>query len=202
MVIKIIIIAAALLLPLLAIAYPYVWGIVLKAQMLKKLRQHARAKGFKYRRFYKNIFFVRNLSGRYDMVIYNDRKLYAVKLWSSYYTRSNLVLTKEGRIYELRESRPTFDTSEKGHSVKYIKGFTHSVPRTRLPKKYTKSQRQIENVLLIYPSYKGIFYIDGKKKIPLGTSDEIFDKRIYSPSAFTDELTLNGIDATNKDKKS
>ena len=126
------IVVISLVLCLLAGAclYPYASGIVLKARMLRTLRERARASGFKYRRFYKNIFFVRNRSPKFDMVIYNENRLYAVKLWSSYFVHSTLVVNKQGRVLERRRTRPVFQLTNKKYE--FINGLSHSVPKTRL----------------------------------------------------------------------
>ncbi len=178
---SVIIISAAVCLLAGSCLYPYISGMLLKARMLKSLRVKARAAGFRYRRFYKNIFFVRNRSPKFDMVIYNEKKLYAVKLWSSYFLHNKLCVTKQGRVFESRRTRPVFQTTDKKYVP--IKGFLHSVPKTRLARKYCKS-REVERILLIYPSYEAIAVYDGKREVALGTGDELFDKTLYSPSAF------------------
>lgn len=194
---SIIIISLALCLIFGALLYPYVSAILLRARMLKTLRERARAYGFKYRRFYKNSFLVRNRSPKFDMVIYNEKKLYAVKLWSSYFVHNKLCVTKRGRMFERRQTRPVFQMTDK----KYIFMNTPrlSVPKTRLPKKYTRG-REVERILLIYPSYETVGVYDGKSEIKLRTGDELFGKILYSPSAFR-ELLLSQAPTEQKPKK-
>lgn len=185
MVISAIIFIFVILVIAAAILYPYVWGMVLKARMLRDLREAVRGAGFKYRRLYKNIFLVKNRSSRYDVIVYNDETLYAVKLWSAYFVDSTLVLSKKGRFFEQRETRRVFNLEENGK--KYIKGRSHSMPKTRLAKKYTVG-RKLERILLIYPSYKDIVFFDGKTKTHIKTKDELFGKTVYSPFAFKNTL--------------
>ena len=62
--------------------------------MIKRLTADLKAEGFKYRRSFRSALLTRNLSRRYDMIIYDDKRLYAVKLWSSYFAYNHLVVTK------------------------------------------------------------------------------------------------------------
>lgn len=193
-----IVLAVIAVLAALALTYPYVEGTVLRILMIERLRSELRASGYKCRRFYKNPIFLRNRSPRYDMVVYNETNLYAVKLWSSYFMRNELIIRRDGRVCEQRDVRDVFDIGEgKGGSGR-IRGFFHSVPRTRLPKKYTRG-REIENVLLIYPSYKSIAYVDGGKKVTLGTGDELFEKTLYSPSSFISALKKASFDSCDEE---
>ena len=194
---SIIIISLALCLIFGALLYPYVSAILLRARMLKTLRERARAYGFKYRRFYKNSFLVRNRSPKFDMVIYNEKKLYAVKLWSSYFVHNKLCVTKRGRMFERRQTRPVFQMTDKKYT--FINTPRLSVPKTRLAKKYLRG-REVERILLIYPSYETVGVYDGKSEIKLRTGDELFGKILYSPSAFR-ELLRSQAPTEQKTKK-
>ena len=85
MVWSVIVVAVAILLLVGAYVYPYVGALILKAKMVKKLLRTVEKEGYSYRRSFRSIFLTRNLSRKYDIIIYNDKKLYAVKLWSSYF---------------------------------------------------------------------------------------------------------------------
>ena len=182
---SIIVISIAIALLLGAWIYPYITGIALKGKMLGALRETARGAGFRYKRSYKNIFFVRNRSSKYDIVIYNEKKLYAVKLWSSYFAYNTLAVTQKGKVSEHRRTRPVFQIAD--GNVIYTRGFEHSVPRTKLPRKYAKG-REVEKILLVYPSYESIVAESAKGEKKLKTGDELFEKILYSPSAFMTRL--------------
>lgn len=194
---SIIVITLVILLLVGAWAYPYITGIMLKSRMLKALRMTARASGFRYRRSYKNIFFVRNRSPKYDIVIYNEKKLYAVKLWSSYFAYNTLAITKKGKVSEHRRTRPVFQMTDS--NTVYTRGFAHSVPKTRLPRKYAKG-RDVERILLVYPSYESIVVESGKGELKLKTGDELFEKLLYSPSAFLKKLKADAPDGKEEEK--
>ena len=185
---KYVIVCLSVLLPTAALLYPYVSGVWLRWRMISELRKKAEKNGFKYRRFYKNIFLIRNRSSKYDLVIYNDERLYAVKLWSSYFLRSELEVGRNGKVRERRAVPPVFSVLSGGRGARGLMGPAHSVARTYLPRKYTKSERRIENILLIYPSYNKISVYDGVERSVLGTGDELFGKKIFSPSAFFCEI--------------
>lgn len=187
---SIIVIIVSVFLIAFAFAYPYAEGILLKARMLKRLRQEARDAGYKYRRFYKNIFLVRNRSSRYDLIIYDEKTLYAVKLWSSYFRGSSLVLTEMGRVIERRKTRPVFKLKER--SADFVLKRPQTVSPTRISKKYTVG-RDVVRVLLIYPSYEKIIAKRGAGEIILGSGDQLFSKTIYSPSAFLKRLKSDSV---------
>lgn len=197
MIYSVIVITLALLLLVGAWVYPYVTAIMIKARMLRSLRVTARGAGFRYRRSYKNIFLVRNLSRKYDMIIYNEEKLYAVKLWTSYFAYNTLVVTKDGRIREQRRTRPVFQMGES--NTVYTKGFLRRVPRTVLHKKYAKG-REVEQILLIYPSYESIRAESGMGYVKLKTGDKLFGKVIYSPSSLMKKLRKEGTKNTENDE--
>ncbi|MBQ8850600.1 MAG: hypothetical protein IJ011_09740 [Clostridia bacterium] len=187
---SVIVVSLAVLLLAAAVAYPYISGMVMKSAMLRALRVTARKAGFRCRRSFKNIFLVRNRSARYDMVIYNEKKLYAVKLWSSYFSYNMLHVMRDGRIKERRRTRSVFKMSD--NDTVYTGGFAQRVPKTRLAKKYAKGREVVERILLIYPSYERIAAESGKGLVTLKTGDELFGKIIYSPSAFMNKLKADG----------
>ena len=189
MVFDVIAVATVILLLVGAWVYPYVSAVILKAKMVNKLIKMADKEGFRYRRSFRSIFFTRNLSRKYDMLIYNEKKLYAVKLWSSYFAYCDLVLTRAGRIREERRSRGVFRIGQR--DVLYIKSPSMRVPKLRLQKKFL-SGREIERVLLVYPSYENIRAESGRGYVTLKTGDMIFDKTLYSPSAFVKRLKESG----------
>ena len=193
---SIVMISLAVATLLFVLLYPFVWGNVLRARMLKKLRNEVRAEGYKYRRFYKNIFLVHNRSSKYDLIIYNEERLYAVKLWSSYFVDTSLILSRDGRVHERRMTRKVFAVDDKGSFA--LKGFSHSVPKTKLGAKYRRG-RKVFDVLLVYPSYKNVMFFDGKREVKVSTGDEIMDKLLYSPYSFTNELKKYGTTPKTED---
>ena len=186
---SVIVVTLTVLLLVAAWVYPYVTAIMAKARMLKALRVAARSAGFKYRRSYKNIFLVRNLSRKFDMIIYNDKKLYAIKLWSSYFAYNTLVITQRGRIREERRTRPVFITGDL--TTVYAKGVERRVPKTSLYKKYMKG-REVERVMLVYPSYEAIKAETPRGTVKLKTGDGIFGNTVYSPSVLMRRIREDG----------
>ena len=182
---SVIITAFAILLLTGAWVYPYISAAIMKAGMIKRLTVIAKDKGFRYRRSFRSALLTRNLSRRYDMIIYDEKRLYAVKLWSSYFAYNNLVVTEKGRIREERRTRPVFLMGER--DTVYTKGITYRVPKLRLHKKYANG-RDVEQILLIYPSYESIKAENGRSFVALKTGDELFGRTIYSPSAFIKRL--------------
>ena len=182
---SIIVIIASVLLISAAVAYPYAEGVILKARMLKRLRIEARDAGFKYRRFYKNIFFVRNRGAHYDFIIYDEKRLFAVKLWSSYFQGSALAITEKGRVIERRKTRPVFKLRER--SADFVLLRPKSVRPTKIAKRFTLG-REVERILLVYPSYDKIIAKIGAGEVELKSGDLLFSKTLYSPSAFIKRL--------------
>lgn len=194
-----IVLSVAAVLIAAAFIYPYAWGMFLRFRMLSKLRAEAKEAGFKCRRLYKSILLVKNRSAKYDIVIYDDETLYAVKLWSSYFLHSELIINGDGRVYELRKIRDVFKARADSKG-RFIKGFSHAVPRTRLPQKYTQG-RNVENILLVYPSYDRIAYVDGRRRVELKTEDGLFEKTIYSPFALASMLKRKAEEEDENEKE-
>ena len=182
------IVSVAILLLVGAWVYPYVNAVVLKARMVNKLLRIAEKEGFRHRRSFKSIFLTRNLSRKYDIIIYNEKKLYAVKLWSSYFAYCDLVLTARGRIREERRTRAVFNMGSR--DALYIKSPALRVPKLRLHKKF-RTGREVEGILLVYPSYENIRAETGRGYVTLKTGDTAFDKTLYSPSAFVKKIKEN-----------
>ena len=182
---SIIMISLALLLLIGVYIYPYVLAVIMKARMLRTLSRTAKENGFEHRRAFRHVIFTRNLSRGYDLIIYNEKKLYAIKLWSSYFAYNSLLVTREGKIREERRTRPVFSMG--GKNGLYVGGLTHRVPKLNLGKKYAKD-REVERITLIYPSYESIRAETGRGEVKLRTGDELFGRLIYSPSAFVNKL--------------
>ena len=187
---SIVMIALAATFLLFVLFYPYVWGCILKAKMLKKLMEDSDKLGYKYRKFYKSIFFVHNRSQKYDFVIYNEERLYAVKLWSSYYVNTNLLVSRDGKAREFRRTRHVFSNEENGE--KWLKGISYRIKPTRLDEKY-KRGREVVRVLLIYPSYKRVIYNNGTTNTRILGGEKIMDKLLFSPFSFTNDLKKNAL---------
>lgn len=188
MVWSVIVVSVALIFLVGAWVYPYINAVILKAKMVNKLLKTVGKKGFRYRRSFRNIFFTRNLSRKYDIIIYNEKKLYAIKLWSSYFAYCDLVITRGGRIREERRTRAVFNMG--GKDTFHINSPAVRVPKLKLHKKFTTG-REVERILLIYPSYENIRAESGRGYVTLKTGDTLFDKTIYSPSAFAKKLKGN-----------
>ena len=179
------VVALALVFTVGAIIYPFVIPKLSQGRAVKRLLSDATSMGYKHRKFYKNIFTVRNLSYKYDMVIYNESSMYAVKLWNAKHTSAVLVLTDGGKVFERRRALPVMDTS-KSRGVQ-IKEKAKGVPKTRLPKRFLQNDG-IREILLVYPSYSGIVYEGKAGKVSLNVGDELFDKELFSPAEFAAHL--------------
>lgn len=186
MLLSVLIIILVILLLSGALLYPYISCAVLRDKMVRRLGEEASRAGFKLRVLYRHVFFVRNLSEEYDLLIYNDEILYAVKLWASYKRSTSLVLTRGGRVVERRTVGSVLDVSGSDNSHT-VESAPLSVPRTKLSKKYSRG-REVRRILLVYPSYQKMLRIEGRREIPIRSGDELFDKRVYSPSAFIEVL--------------
>ena len=179
------VVALALLFIGISLVYPFVVPKLSQGRAVKRLIKDAKSMGYKHRKFYKNIFAVRNLSYKYDVIIYNESNTYAIKLWNAKHASSVLVLTDGGRVFERRRALPVMDASKNRGAQ--IKGRAKGVPKTRLPKRFLKSEG-VREILLVYPSYSGIVYEGKAGKVSLGIGDELFDKELFSPAEFAVEL--------------
>ena len=183
-----------------ACMYPFVQRKLLQGKMLRELLGSALLCGYKCRKNYKNIFFVRNRSSSYDLLIYNEKRLYAVKLWTAAFSSSSLVLTDGGRVHERRIAIPVFDITRKDGKERYINGFKHTVPKTRLAPKFRRG-REVEEILLIYPSYRSILFEGERRRVLLEVGDELFDKLVYSPSLLVKRLKETSVTQSGTEQK-
>lgn len=186
MLIYVIILLLVILLISGILLYPYASCIFLKAKMVSALATEANRLGFRLRRLYTNILYVRNRSSKYDLVVYNADTLYAVKLWSAYHRDTTLVVGGDGQCYHERRARGVFE-SEDGSDAHSIRSGRFSVFKTHLPQRYAKD-REVFYVLLVYPSYEAIVYRYGRGKTKISSGDTLFDKTVYSPSAFIKQM--------------
>ena len=177
-----------------SLIYPYIIPKLSQGRAVKRLIKDAKSMGYKHKKFYKNIFAVRNLSYKYDVVIYNETDAYAIKLWNSKHASSALVLTDGGRVFERRLAVPVMDTSK--NKSAQIKERAKGVPKTRLPKRFSKKEG-IREILLVYPSYSEIVYEGKAGKVSLNVGDELFDKELFSPTEFAAELRCAVKDKAN-----
>ena len=99
-----------------AFIYPFVRSKLSQRRAVKMLLKDAVSMGYKYKKFYKNIFSVRNLSYRYDLLVYSDKTTYAVKLWGAKHIMSDLILTDGGRVLERRKASPVMNMSKGGNA--------------------------------------------------------------------------------------
>ena len=177
-----------------ALIYPYIIPKLSQRRAVKRLIKDAKSMGYKHKKFYKNIFAVRNLSYKYDVVIYNETDTYAIKLWNAKHSSSVLVLTDGGKVFERRRALPVMDTSK--NKGAQIKERAKGVSKTRLPKRFSKKEG-IREILLVYPSYSGIVYEGKAGKVSLNVGDELFDKELFSPAEFAAELRYAIDDKSN-----
>ena len=96
------------------------------------------------------------------------------------------MLTEKGRVIERRKTRPVFNLKER--SADFVLRRPKAVKPTKIAKKYTVG-REVEKILLVYPSYDKIIAKRGAGEISIKSGDRLLSKTVYSPSAFVKRLT-------------
>ena len=193
----------AILLLAAALCYPYLSAAISKYRMLRRLAGISRSLGFRFR--HKGMACLsRNRGRQYDLLIENERRIYAVKLWSSYRNGTTLLLGKQGRV---REQRRVVEPLSVGRKKPYEhRSFALAVPRTRLTLRKNE-KRSVTRILLVYPSYREILAKKEGRVTRLSSGDPIFDKLLYTPSALeqllcreSEELRAMSADSDSKEK--
>ena len=162
--------------------YPYAATVILRRRALKDLRKTVRRAGGRMRYLKKAVCLSRNRSRNYDLLIEKNGVWYAVKLWSALHRHTDLCIAGEGSIYEEREIFVPMKTGKR-QQKRMMRRRLRQIPKTkynfRLPK-----EKSVSRVLLVYPSYRSIRCMtqDGWREI--GSGDILFDKTVYSPSAY------------------
>lgn len=174
----------AILLLAAALCYPYLSAAISKHRMLRRLAKLSRSLGFRFR--HRGMAFLsRNRGRQYELLIENDRRIYAVKLWSAYRNGTSLLLGERGRV---RERRRVIEPLSVRRKKPYDhRSFALAVPRTRLSLR-KKEKRAVTRILLVYPSYREILTKKEGRVVRLSSGDAIFDKLLYSPSALEQML--------------
>ena len=173
-------IVLVILLLIAALSYPYLSAAIAKYRMLRRLARVSRSLGFRFRHR-GSLSLSRNRGRRYDLLIETERRIYAVKLWSAYRNGSVLLLGERGRVREQRRIHEPLAVRRK--KPQYHRSLALAVPRTRLMLRKTE-KRPVTRILLVYPSYREILVKKRDQILRLSSGDPIFDKLLYSPSAF------------------
>ncbi len=179
--------------------YPYISMLALRQSMLKQLRQSAKENGFRVRSMHRFPLLAGNRSSRFDLLVEDGTRFFAVKLWSASHRGRALILTQKGQVREEKKMVPVLKI-KKNRAPLVIGGAARSVPRTKLPKKLEKNSK-LNRVLLVYPSYSEIRAEKGERTIRLFSGDRVFDKLLYTPSSFSRLLVNCGAEERENELK-
>lgn len=172
-----------LLLLAAALTYPYISTVILRYTMLRRLRAEAKTLGFRVRRRSRWILFSQNRSPRCDLIISNSERIYAIKLWSSYYKGRALIADEaNGLVWERKIIKAPLYVDAKNMSRRHD-GKAEPIPEMSLPARLAKDPRLVR-VLLIYPSYREVRRVVGGKEYRAVSKDTLLGRVICSPSAF------------------
>ena len=177
---------------LLALALPYGITLWLNFRMISRLEKACQQAGFRVRRLYSALIFVRNRSSRYDLLLEGSDQIYAIKLWSAVYKGNSLIITENGTVYEQKLALLPMDLKRENRDIR-AKGIRRTVPRTHLTLAKNE-KRAVTGILLQYPAYRQVLAEREGRLIPLGSGSAVYDKLLYSPSAL-EELLYRGASA-------
>ena len=170
----------------LVLLYPYVSVILSRKKAIKHLRGVVRRAGGRMRRLHRFVSLTRNLSPRYDLLIAKGDMLYAVKLWSAKRRGVDLLISSDGTVAEQREDRDPL-TPKRKVQERVLRSAFYTVPKTR--ENFTVATgKRVVHILLVYPSYRKVMGYRHMQWVELQSGDRVFDKVLYSPSAFEKHL--------------
>ena len=169
--------------------YPYAATVVLRRRALKKLRKTVRRARGRMRPLKKAVSLCRNRSRCYDLLIEKGSVVYAVKLWSAIRPHTDLCVARDGKLFEEREI-PTPLRTEKNRQKRTVRCPILPIPKTKYTFSVPKG-KDLRRVLLIYPSYRSIRCETKDAWREIHTGDTLFEKTVFSPSAFSAFLLEN-----------
>ena len=178
-----------LLLLTVALLLPYGITLGLNARMLRRLERTCRETGFRMKRLHPILLPPRGRGRRYDLLLENRERIYAVKLWSATHTGCSLVVTGTGQVYEQKRGLLPMDLKQENRDLR-AKGAKAAVPRTVLSLPVGE-KRPVTRILLQYPAYREVLAETEQGLRRLSSGSPIFDKLLYSPSAFETLLREN-----------
>ena len=177
-----------------AVLTPYAMMLVARHKAIKRIKSVALGSGFKVKSLHKCVFFARNRSSKYDLLFASRHKVYAVKLWSSVYPESSMVVCSPDSFYVGRRTAELFE--QEGRGSYNFRQPTKRVPKVRLGVK-VRGNRELVSILLMCPGYKSISRRSGKSILVYEQGDIIFDKKLYYPQGFEALLLENLADGEN-----
>ena len=174
------------LLVALILMLPHISIVYKRGRMIKYITHAASESGFSVTHLHRLVCLSPNRADRYDLLVHNSERAYAIKLWSATKKQSTVVISRDGTVCECRRiPEPLSPDSERIYS---IKGKKLSVPITKCNFKVKKGIT-VDHILMYYPRNKDTFLDFGTHKKRLGDGDRIFGKTVCSPTRFYKLLT-------------
>ena len=166
--------------------YPYVSVILSRKKAIKHLCGVVRRGGGRVRRLHRFVSLSHNRAPRYDLLVAKGDTLYAVKLWSAKRRGVDLLISSDGTVAEQREDRDPLSPKGKARE-RILRSAFYTVPKTR--ENFTVPEgKRVVHILLVYPSYRSVMGYRHMQWVELQSGDRVFDKILYSPSAFEKHL--------------
>lgn len=166
----------------LVLLYPYVSAALCRRKSVERLRDTVRRAGGRLRPLHRFVALSRNRAKHYDLLIEQGDTLYAVKLWSAKRRGVDLLISSDGLVAEERADRDPLSPSPKTRE-RVIRSAFRPVPKT-VTRFAVPEGKRVVRILLIYPSYRSVRGYHHMQWVELGSGDRVFDKLLYSPSAF------------------
>ena len=170
----------------LILMFPHAFVVYRRRRMIKYITHTAEKQGFSVTPLHKFAALSSNFGSRYDILVQNGERAYAIKLWSFSEKQSTVVISKDGTMCEYRRvPQPLSPEAERSYG---IKGKKHGVPVTKQNFKI-KRDKPLELIMMYYPRNKNTFLDFGTHKKRLENGDRIFGKTVCSPTSFCKLLT-------------
>ncbi len=180
----ILIIATVVLSPFLValiLMFPHASVVYRRRRMIKYITHTAEKQGFCVTPLHRLVCLSPNRGARYDILVQNRERAYAIKLWSFSKKQSTVVISKDGTVCEYRRvPEPLSPNTERNYS---IRGKKRNVPVTEQNFKI-KKDKPVEFIMMYYPRNKDTFLDFGTHKKRLENGDRVFGKTVCSPTGF------------------
>ena len=169
------------LIVLTVLCFPQMFLFFKRSKMLRHLYKTAELCGYRVRHLRKRVSLAKNADDRYDLLIENSERAYAIKLWSAKKTADTLIINKNGTYCESSVVPAGLTAGEDNQYI--ITGKAKRVPVTRCNFK-VKKDKPLKLIMLYYPENDSVYIDLGNKRIPLAEGQTVFGKTVLTPTTF------------------
>lgn len=175
------------------IFYPYIATAVANRKMIAKLRRIAKREAYNIIPLRRFLWIPRNFLKKYDFLIEGRGNTIAVKLFSSVKRNSCLTIRSDGTAIITAKEKKPMDIVRTGRSQKGIERILGKpIKLSEIEENWNpQTEKNIEQAILIYPRFCGLFFSDGRDSTDIDSGVTLFGKTIYTPYGLEQKMRIS-----------